>query len=66
VPTLKAATDLLGALRGVLKLALRDQPGQLLLCLQELRVDGVSQERAASTFWWEHEPEDAAAAEREP
>jgi hypothetical protein len=62
VPTLKAATDLVGALRGVLRIALRDQPGRLFLCLESLRVEGVNAERVEHTFWHEYESDDAPLA----
>lgn len=58
-PTLKRGGELLWALRGTLKLALQHEPARLFLCLQALRVEGVSAERAESMFWYDYPDDDA-------
>jgi hypothetical protein len=73
-PTLKAATETLAPLRGVLRVALRDAPGALWLALSELRIDGVMQERRDVYFEVDDAPEqpeqgqsvDAVEPEPEP
>lgn len=57
-PTLRAASALLQPLRGLLRIALADDPGRLFLCLETLRVEGVSAELREQTFWFEHEPDE--------
>lgn len=63
-PTLRAATGLLVPLRGVLRVALAADPARLFLCLESLRVEGVSAELREATFWYEYEPDDEPATEQ--